>query len=43
MFGEELREGASLSIEVEEEKASAVSGGSRVAAEMGVDTGLGDL
>ncbi|GJZ71332.1 hypothetical protein Tco_0635183 [Tanacetum coccineum] len=42
MFVEVLRDGASLSIE-EEEDAPAVSGGSRVAAEMGVDTTLGSL
>ncbi|GJS83385.1 hypothetical protein Tco_0749926 [Tanacetum coccineum] len=41
-FGEVLGEGASLSMEVEKE-ALAVSGGSRVAAEMGIDTTLGDL
>ncbi|GKB10462.1 hypothetical protein Tco_0844385 [Tanacetum coccineum] len=43
MFGEVLGEGASLSMEVEEEDAPAVSGGSRVAGEMGVDTTLGGL
>ncbi|GKD35428.1 hypothetical protein Tco_1250937 [Tanacetum coccineum] len=42
--GEANRLGASLSMEVEEEEdASAVSDESRVAAEMGVDTTLGDL
>ncbi|GKD77614.1 hypothetical protein Tco_1340235 [Tanacetum coccineum] len=35
--------GRSLSIEEEEEEAPTVSGGSRVAAEMGVDTALGGL
>ncbi|GJU66410.1 retrovirus-related pol polyprotein from transposon TNT 1-94 [Tanacetum coccineum] len=43
LFGEVLGEGASLSIEVEEEEALAVSGGGRVAAEMGVDTTHGGL
>ncbi|GJT43386.1 hypothetical protein Tco_0952101 [Tanacetum coccineum] len=45
MFGEELGEGSSLSIEVEEEEedASTVSGGGRVTAKIGVDTSLGDL
>ncbi|GJX86403.1 hypothetical protein Tco_0337177 [Tanacetum coccineum] len=43
MFGEVLREGESLSMEVEEEEAPAVSGGSRVAAKIGVDTALGGL
>ncbi|GJY37814.1 hypothetical protein Tco_0424178, partial [Tanacetum coccineum] len=43
MFGEVLREGSSLSMEVVEEEASVVSDGSRFAAEMGVDTTLGDL
>ncbi|GKD43995.1 hypothetical protein Tco_1268640 [Tanacetum coccineum] len=43
LFGEVLGEGAFLSIEEEEEDAPAVSGGSRVAAEMGVDTTLRDL
>ncbi|GJX39154.1 hypothetical protein Tco_0252457 [Tanacetum coccineum] len=44
MFGEVLGEGASLSMEVEEEEeASVVYGRGRVAAEMGVDTALGDL
>ncbi|GKC85064.1 hypothetical protein Tco_1140781 [Tanacetum coccineum] len=42
-FGEILGEGASLSIKVEEEDALAISDGSRVAAEMGVDTTLVDL
>nr|GEU99335.1 hypothetical protein [Tanacetum cinerariifolium] len=38
MFGEVLGEGASLSIEVEEEEdASAVSGRGKVAAEVGLD------
>ncbi|GJU76575.1 hypothetical protein Tco_1273645 [Tanacetum coccineum] len=43
MFGEVLGEGASLSIEVEEEEAPAVSGGGRVVAEMGLDAALGFL
>ncbi|GKC75374.1 hypothetical protein Tco_1126148 [Tanacetum coccineum] len=44
MFGEILGDGASLSREVEdEEDAPAVSDGSRVAAEIGVDTALGDF
>ncbi|GKF75823.1 hypothetical protein Tco_0225267 [Tanacetum coccineum] len=38
LFGEVLIEGASLSMEVEEQDALAISGGSRVAAKMGVDT-----
>ncbi|GJX24838.1 hypothetical protein Tco_0231134 [Tanacetum coccineum] len=42
MFGEVLGEGASLSIEVEEE-ALAISGGSRFAVKMGVDIALGGL
>ncbi|GKC13611.1 hypothetical protein Tco_1010393 [Tanacetum coccineum] len=42
MFGEVLGEGACLSIELDED-ALAVSSGCRVAAEMGVDTALGDL
>ncbi|GJS96013.1 hypothetical protein Tco_0802981 [Tanacetum coccineum] len=41
MFGEVHGEGASLSIEVEEE-ALAISGGSRFAVKMGVDIALGD-
>ncbi|GJX40526.1 hypothetical protein Tco_0255516 [Tanacetum coccineum] len=43
LFGEVLGEGAFLSIEVEEEEeedAPAVSGGGRVAAEMGLDAAL---
>ncbi|GJW51223.1 hypothetical protein Tco_0092574, partial [Tanacetum coccineum] len=40
LFGEILREGASLSIEVDEE-ALAISGGGRFTTEMGVDTALG--
>nr|GEV51204.1 hypothetical protein [Tanacetum cinerariifolium] len=43
LCGEILRKGASLLMEVEEEDALAVSGRSRVVAEMGVDTALGDL
>ncbi|GJW10581.1 hypothetical protein Tco_1576408 [Tanacetum coccineum] len=44
MFGEELGEGTSISMEVEEEEdAPALSDGSRVVVEMGVDTALGDL
>ncbi|GJY08017.1 hypothetical protein Tco_0375071 [Tanacetum coccineum] len=43
LFGEVLGEGSSLSMEVEEEDASAVSGGGRVAAEIRVDTALGNL
>ncbi|GJS61764.1 hypothetical protein Tco_0656548 [Tanacetum coccineum] len=44
MFGEVLREGSSLSMEVkEEEDAPAASGGSRVAGEIGVDTTHGGL
>ncbi|GJV75008.1 hypothetical protein Tco_1506592 [Tanacetum coccineum] len=44
MFGEVLGEGASLSIEVEEEEDTlTVSGGGRVAAEMGLDAALGFL
>ncbi|GJY68988.1 hypothetical protein Tco_0471970 [Tanacetum coccineum] len=43
LFGEILREEASLSIELEEEDPPTVFGGSRVAAEMGVDITLGDL
>ncbi|GJW34883.1 hypothetical protein Tco_0057803 [Tanacetum coccineum] len=43
LFGEVLGEGASLSIEEEEEDAPTVSGGNRVAAEIGVDTSLGFL
>ncbi|GJR75235.1 hypothetical protein Tco_0087600 [Tanacetum coccineum] len=44
LFGEVLGEGAYLSIEVEEEEdVTAVSGGGRVAAEMGLDAALGFL
>ncbi|GKE44828.1 hypothetical protein Tco_1472112 [Tanacetum coccineum] len=44
MFGEVLGEGASLSIEVEEEEdAPDVSGGGRVAVEIGLDAALGFL
>nr|GEV77457.1 hypothetical protein [Tanacetum cinerariifolium] len=43
MFIKVLREGASLSIEVEKEDVSAVSGGGRVAAKMGLDAALGFL
>ncbi|GJW83052.1 hypothetical protein Tco_0156197 [Tanacetum coccineum] len=45
MFGEVLREGASLSIEVEEEEedVSAVPGRGRVAAKMRLDAALGFL
>ncbi|GKC34786.1 hypothetical protein Tco_1047170 [Tanacetum coccineum] len=44
LFGEVLGEGSSLSMEVEEEEdAPAVSGGGRVAAEIRVDTALGNL
>ncbi|GJU77378.1 hypothetical protein Tco_1274448 [Tanacetum coccineum] len=42
MFGEVLRGGAFLSIEVDED-APAVSGGGRVAAEIGEDTTLGAI
>nr|GFA72332.1 integrase, catalytic region, zinc finger, CCHC-type, peptidase aspartic, catalytic [Tanacetum cinerariifolium] len=40
IFGELLREGESLSMEVEKEEALVVSGGSRVATKMRVDTTL---
>ncbi|GJZ74463.1 hypothetical protein Tco_0638609 [Tanacetum coccineum] len=40
MFGEVLGEGASLSIEVEEEEALAISGGSRFVVKMEVDIAL---
>ncbi|GKC01013.1 hypothetical protein Tco_0987149 [Tanacetum coccineum] len=44
LFGEVLGEGASLCIEVEEEEdVPVVSGGGRVAAEMGLDAALGFL
>ncbi|GKF40161.1 hypothetical protein Tco_0120222, partial [Tanacetum coccineum] len=43
LFGKVLGEGASLSIEEEEEDAMAVSSGGRVAAKMRVDTSLGNL
>ncbi|GKC89363.1 hypothetical protein Tco_1150012 [Tanacetum coccineum] len=40
-FGEVVVEGASLSIEVEEEDASAIFGGGRVSTEIGLDAALG--
>ncbi|GJV95278.1 hypothetical protein Tco_1546855 [Tanacetum coccineum] len=43
MFGEVPGEGTSLSIEVEEEEAPAVSGRGRVVAEIGLDAALGFL